>query len=128
MSWEPIRRGKPEVQGVHSEYSGLLRVRIPLEGSVTEEWSHHFLHPTGVGISLSMHPPELSGRSVRIQPPDDELKQYVRHVDERIRAANERYEAQVLPRLEAEANKRANAEERRAQRLEAARRAASGLE
>lgn len=125
MAWQPVTRGRPEVRGVHPQYPGLLRVRVPLEGPVTEEWSYYFLSPVGVGISLGMHPPELSGRTIRIRPPDDELGDYLRHVDERIEAANERYEADVLRRRQDAAKRRKEAERQTAQRLRAARRVAS---
>lgn len=127
VTWQPVTRGRPEVQGAHPEYPGLLRVRIPLEGSVTEEWSYYFLRPVGVGISLSMHPPELCGRTIRIRPPDDELECYVRHVDERIGAANERYESEVLPRLQEAVERRKEVERQTARRLRAAREVASEL-
>ena len=72
-----------------------------------------------------MHPPELSDSTIRIRLPDDELGGYVRHVDERIGAANERYELNVLPRLREAAKRRKEAERQTAQRLRVARRVAS---
>lgn len=62
------------------------------------EWAQAFAHPSNVPISLSMHPPELSGSTVRIRPPDEEFGPYVDHVEMRIIAANNYYEEHVLRR------------------------------
>ena len=127
MEWEPIERGRPEVDGVDPDYEGLLRVRIDLSRRPSREWAEFFLNPVGVGISLSMHPPELSGSSISIRPPDTELETYVAHVDERIEAANERYEQEVLPTLRRAAETRAGEEEERTRRLEDAKKRAEDL-
>lgn len=125
--WQPITRGKPEVEGIDPDASGLLIVTIPLEPEPDHVWAQFFTSPVGVEMSFAMHAPEISYRSVRIRTPDAELEQYVAHVDERIRSANERYEREVLPELkrEREAADAAAADE--ASRLDAARRRAEDL-
>ena len=49
-----------------------------------------------------MHPPSLVGSAVKITPPDDQLEEYVRHVDQRIAAANAYYEGEILPAITSE--------------------------
>jgi hypothetical protein len=105
----------------------LLDVDIDLTPDPPAEWARGFEHPVGVGISMSMHPPVLSGATVHIRPPDNELEKYVAHVDERIAAANAYYEREVLPALD-----RAEAEERQHQedeqkRIDDAKRLADNL-
>jgi hypothetical protein len=39
-----------------------------------------------------MHPPRLSGSTIYIRLPDQEVEAYIEHVDERISAANAAYE------------------------------------
>jgi len=127
MGWQPIERGKPEVLGIHPQYSGLLRVEIPLVGDVDGYWTACFKNPTGLGISLSMHPPKIYGNTVEITPGDGDLESYLEHIDDRIDAANKYYRSHLLPEIEAEAG-REDAERKRAEeRLNAARQAAEGL-
>lgn len=127
MDWKPITRGKPEVKGVNSEYSGLLDVAIPLEGDIDINWSQFFENPVGVPIPLSMHPPKLTGRTVYIRPSDEEVEAYVKHVDERIAAANARFQTEVLPKIQQmEQRDRADREERQ-RRIEDARRRLENL-
>ena len=117
MEWTRIvRSGPPRVRGVNSQYPGLLDVEIDLTRTPPPEWTQGFIHPSGVGISLSMHPPEISGSRVQIRPPDGELEKYVAHVDERIEAANTYFEQRVLPALnaaEAQAQQRKATEQSR---------------
>ncbi len=127
MDWEPIRRGKPDVRGVNPLYEGLLDVDIPLDRVPPPEWARAFQNPTGVGIPVSMHPPELQGASVHIRPPDDELGKYVAHVDERIGHANESYERDALPQLKAAGQRVIADQEEERRRLEEARRKAEEL-
>ena len=127
MEWKPIQREKPEVDRVDPDYEGLLRVRIDLNRQPPSEWARYFLNPIGVGISLSMHPPELFGSTISIRPPDNELAAYVAHVDERIEAANERYKREVVPALRKAAEEEAREEEGRGKRLEDARKRAEDL-
>ena len=126
-AWRPIARGTPDVRGVHSEHSGLLIVRIDLEPAPDEAWAQFFQSPSGVGISLGMHPPRLMGRSIEITPPDNQIEAYVAHVDERIAAANAFYEREVLPRIAAKKAAADQAEKERASRLESARQRAASL-
>ncbi|MHB8382051.1 MAG: hypothetical protein ACYDC3_06890 [Candidatus Binataceae bacterium] len=97
--WTPITRRELQVIGDHPDYPGLLQVVISLSEEPPEKWQEFFMNPTGVGISMSMHPPEISGGEIGISPPDNELERYVRHVDERIDAANQRYSREVLPQI-----------------------------
>lgn len=120
--WTPIRRGEPRVLGVDREYSGLLNIDIPLEPTPPEGWADIFRSPPGVGISVSMHPPEINGRTISIKPPDDEVKKYITHIDERIAAVNQFYEAQVLPELRRRAERQAEGEAERKRRIEEAQR------
>lgn len=127
MNWKRITRGEVDVRGVNKKYPGLLDVRIPLSEVPPREWTGYFERPVGISISMSMHPPHLSGAEVVLRPSDDDLEEYVQHVDERIQAANVRYEREVLPQLRAlEAQQQREAAEVES-RLEAARKRAKKL-
>ena len=102
MAWTRIvRSGKPRVKGINSQYSGLLDVEVDLKPTPSREWADFFSQPFAVPTKLSMHPPQLSGSTVLLMPPDGELDAYVANVDARIAAANDFFEAQVLPHLQA---------------------------
>jgi len=101
MAWNRITRGKPRVRGINSRYPGLINVEIDLSATPPSEWAEAFDHPSGVSISMGMHPPERSGSTIRLMCPDSELEAYVANVDARIAAANDSFERQVLPSLEA---------------------------
>jgi hypothetical protein len=122
VEWQPITRDKPEVHGVNAQYPGLLDVSIRLSSYPDDAWSQFFLSPSGVGLPLSMHPPKLSGKAIFIRPPDNEVEAYVRHVDERLDAANRYYENTVLPRLRAQREAERRASDEKQERLDAARR------
>jgi hypothetical protein len=109
------------VSGIDPAYSGLLHVDMSLSRTPEPEWRQFFEHPTGVSISVSMHPPTVAGSKVLMRPPDDQVAKYVSQVDDRIAAANRQYEQVVLPHLEREARAAdaANAEANR--RIEEAR-------
>lgn len=125
--WVPITRSKPDPKGVDPKYSGLLNVEIELSTNPPNEWAQSFLNPVNVPISMSMHPPRLQGSTIIIRPPDNELEAYVRHVDVRIAHANQRYEQEFLPAIDAarERDQRAHDEEER--RLAEARKRAENL-
>lgn len=127
MEWKPIQRSKQRVLGVHPQYRGLLEVEVELSQRPPAEWGEAFLHPEGVEVSVSMHRPRLSGSIIYITPPDDQVEEYVRHVDERISAANATYEQRILPRarIAEDAENRSRDEERR--RLEEAKKRLQGL-
>lgn len=127
MKWTPITRGKPKVLGINEKYSGLLNVELDLSDTPPREWAEFFTHPTGIGISMSMHPPKLSGHIVSLRPPDGEIEKYVNHIDERIVAANAYYERQVIPDLEAAEARQEQSRKAEQMRLDEARRRAEKL-
>jgi hypothetical protein len=110
--WLPIKRKSVKVEGVDPEAPGLLDVYIELSETPPPEWEDYFRNPVGVEVSMSMHPPRLEGGDVHIRPPDKELKAYVAHVDQRIKAANERYEREVLPKFRAQNDQRSSEQKR----------------
>lgn len=91
-----------EVEGIDPEESGLLQIRIDLNRVPEAEWQAFFENPADGALPPSMPPPRLVSDAIRIRPPDDEVENYVEHVDERITTANEQYARQVLPQLQAE--------------------------
>ena len=99
MAWEPITRGKPKVMGINAEGPGLLDVSVPLSSVPPPAWVQFFDSPPDVSVSVTIHPPRLSGREVFITPPDGQIREYVAQVDTRIGAANRMYEDIELPRL-----------------------------
>jgi len=119
--WTPINRDEPRVEGVDPDAPGLLDVRIRLDAHPPDEWMEFFLRPVGVGISVSMHPPKLFGDEIRLRPPDNEVEKYVLHVDERIAAANKRFQSEVLPRRRREQDAAQRARQEQEQRLAEAR-------
>lgn len=126
-TWKPVERTAVKIVGVDPQASGLLEVHIELDRDPPVEWAAMFDHPTGIGISLSMHPPRLAYDVVHIRPPDDELEKYVAHVDEQIGHANARYANEVLPRLEAQRVCERTAEAEQARRIADAQRRAGDL-
>jgi hypothetical protein len=110
--WLPIKRKSVKVEGADPAAPGLLDVYIELNETPPPEWEDFFSHPVGMEMSMSMHPPRLEGSDVHIRPPDKELKDYVTHVDQRIKAANERYEREVLPKHRAQETHRTKEQKR----------------
>jgi hypothetical protein len=95
-----ICMGKPEVLGVDPEASGLLDVSVPLEPRPDQYWVEIFnAGPPGVSFSVSMHPPRLSGSTVRLRPPDREVEKYLLSLQERIEGTNAEYARSVEPEL-----------------------------
>jgi len=127
MNWTPIARENPEVRGIDPQAPGLLDVTIRLRPTPPREWVELFEHPPGVSISMAMHPPRLSGATVRIRPPDDELEAYLAHVDQRIDAANREFEERFLPQIRARAAREAQNTEQERLRIEEAKRKAQDL-
>ena len=100
-----VERGKPRVIGSDPQAPGLLVVEVDLTPRPDEPWTEifgggAFGAPPGVSISLSTHPPELRGSTVRLTPPDDEVERYMEDLDRRIEATNEHYAQTVVPELE----------------------------
>jgi hypothetical protein len=126
--WTPIERAEVKVRGIDPEFSGLLRVEVALTPSPPAPWRTYFERPSGVSMSLSMHPPRLIGSMVEIRPPDNELEKYLENVDERIRHANERYGAEALPAIQAQAERDAAFRAESQRRVDDAQRRANGLD
>ncbi len=125
--WRPVGRGKPEIVGVNRQYPGLLDVRVTLDADPPDEWAAFFERPSGVPISLSMHPPTLTGRLISLRPSDSELESYIEHIDLRIDAANRHYETESLPRIRARELREASIQAEERARIEDARRRADSL-
>src|SRR5947209_3279402 len=79
--------------------TGLVNAEMDLSRTPPPEWAQAFDNPSDVPISMSMHPPERSGATIRIRYPDGQLAAYVANVDARIEAANLYFEQRVLPSL-----------------------------
>ena len=97
MKWVPITRRTPKVVGVNRKYAALLDVEMDLSQSPPDGWAGAFMQPSGIPITMGMHPPRLEGSTIILTPPDDQVEACVAHVDARIAHANERYERFVLP-------------------------------
>jgi hypothetical protein len=100
--WTPIRRSGHSIRGPDREEPGLLVVDLRLNKEPPAEWASFFARPVGVSTSSSIHPPSLVGSAVKITAPDAQLEEYVRHVDQRIAAANAYYESEILPAITTE--------------------------
>jgi hypothetical protein len=110
-NWQPLKRdGHPQVRGPNAKYSASFDVDIELSETPPPEWTPSFLNPSGVTLSMGMHPP-ISGHVVTIMCPQAELKQYVAKVDGRIKATNDQYRRQVLPQKQTEADRKRQQEE-----------------
>jgi hypothetical protein len=127
VDWKPIQRGKIDVRGIDQEHPELLDVVVPLSRMPEPEWRQFFLHSVGVDVALSMRPPELEGTLVRLTPPDAELQKYVSNMDDRISAANERYQREVLAKRRAEEDRRQQTIDDTQRRIWEARRRAEDL-
>jgi hypothetical protein len=107
FTWKPITLGPPKVHGPDSRWPGLLRVTAELSSQPGREWCDFFARPAGVSMPVSMHPPEINGSQVVMRPPDGEEAKYLDHARERVASANARFEAEVLPRIRADEERRA---------------------
>jgi hypothetical protein len=126
--WTPIQRdGHPHVTGINPKYPGLLDVKIKLRSTPPRGWDEAFASPDGFGMSVSMHPPTLFGDTVTIRPPEAELKEYVKHVDGRIEAANRHYEKHTLPRIQQQREQENSVAAKEREVLERARKKAEEL-
>ena len=80
-----LKMGKPQVRGGNSEYSGLLDVDVPLSPRPDRYWTQIFNDgPPNVPFSISMRPPPLSGGTVHLRPPDNEVEKYIEYLERRI--------------------------------------------
>jgi hypothetical protein len=88
MSWEPITRRPPTVEG---DDPRRVEVRVPLSARPDAEWVEYFEHPTGVPMRVPIHGPSIVNGVVHLTVPADTVDRIVADVDERIRQANTRY-------------------------------------
>jgi len=103
-SWKPIAREKPEILGINKRDRSLIDVQIRLSTShLPNDWNQFFLKPVGVRIPPSLRTLALLGDKglILFEAPDDQIETYIGHVDDRISAANRRYEAEVIPKFRA---------------------------
>lgn len=111
-----IQAGRPELVGVDPHYSGLVRIRLPLNPPADTDWIKIFNElPPGVSYTLDLHHPVASQRSIEGLTPDDRVESYVAHIRERVDGTNRFYNTDVASRLKQEADRRreAAAEQRR---------------
>ena len=125
--WAKVGRGKIDVLGINREAPGSLNISIALTGTIQREWAQFFLHPTDAPAALGTQAPTLSGGSVKIYPPDDKIEAYIKDVDERIAAANARYETDVLAGIHEQEKVVADAKALEDARIAAARHIVAGL-
>lgn len=122
MDWEPVTITGRKVRGRNNQYSGLLDVDIELSHRPPEVWARFFESPSGIGISISMHPPSLSGSTVHIRPPDDEVEKYAQHIEERVAHTNKWFEETALPQINAAEERKRAEDAAEAERLKEAQR------
>ena len=127
IDWTPISREKPEVKGVNARYSGLLDVDVRLSSPPPSEWAAFFSRPFAVPTKLSMHPPRLSGSTVKLMLPDNEFEEYMQNLDARIAAANDYFERHIVPELQAADAQETMRRDEERKRIEEARRRADRL-
>lgn len=126
--WIPIKRqGHPDVKGEASPRR--LLVHVHLSNEPPPEWKDHFTY-----LYLEVRDPddewplpEFAGTNIVIRPLDDELPSWIEQIDARIKKANDYYENSVILGQEQANDVAREIEEKRRERLEAARRAADGL-
>lgn len=122
MRWEPITITGRRVKGRNAQYEGLLDVDIDLSTTPPTAWAQFFMNPSGIGISISMHPPSLSGSTVHIRPPDDEVERYAKHIEERVAHTDRWFEETALPEISAAEERQRAEKEAEAERLREAQR------
>ena len=73
---ERVTLGKPKVEGIDPQYTGLVVVRVPVETKLPQGWREVFTdNPHFSGWPISMQKPRLHGTSVEIHVPDGEVEQ-----------------------------------------------------
>ena len=123
MEWKPITITGRSVRGRDPEASGLLDIDLALWGTPPTEWAEQFRNPTGdFGRPVSMHPPKLSGSTITIRPPDADVEQYAEHIEKRVSHANEWFEENALPHINAAEERKQAEEDAEAERLREAQR------
>jgi hypothetical protein len=119
--WAKVGRGKIDVLGVNRDMPGCLSISIALTGTIQREWAQFFLHPADMAESVMATVPAISGSSVRINPPDAEVADYIHDIDHRIVAANTQYERDVLSAIHEQEKEAADAKAIEDARIAAAR-------
>jgi hypothetical protein len=131
MDWTRIEReGAPEVRGIHPRHPDRLDVVISLSGSPPGEWIRFLIasYQESPWKDIMDFPlPDVQADSILIAPKDEDLKGWVEGLDKRIEEANEFYEKQVLPQVQAKEKRKEAAEEGARRRVEEAKRQAKEL-
>jgi hypothetical protein len=102
MEWTPITRGDFDPVGVNKPGSDYVDFTAELGDEPPAAWARAFTNPSGVEMSGGRTAPRLSGSTIYLTCPPNELAGRVKEVDARIAYANDFYEKRVLPDLQRE--------------------------
>jgi hypothetical protein len=120
---EAVKLGDPKVEGIDSQYAGLVVVRAPLEPKPPRGWTDVFEdNPHFSGWPLSLHKPRVTGGSIEIHVPDEDVQKGLTALRKRIDWTNDKYEREVLPALEEKDRADADAKTAHEKRIEDAQR------
>ena len=119
--WEPVRRTDQAVMG--TDDLGNVIVEVILSPTPPTGWESLWTpYPPNSSRSTAYGPPHVHGNKVTFHVPENKVKSAVEMLDGQIAAANDFYEEETLPRLQAAQDQRHREEEERQRKLDAAQR------
>jgi hypothetical protein len=118
-----VTLGKPTVEGIDRQYEGLLVVKVPLDSQPPQGWGDVFSdNPHFSGWPMALHVPQLHGSTVELNVPDGDLEKSLVALRKRVDWANEKFDREVMPALEARERQEEQEVAAREQRLKDAQR------
>jgi hypothetical protein len=102
MEWIRITRAEVEPTTVNTPGSDYVNFEIKLSAQPPVAWARAFTNPSGVEMSGGRTAPRLSGSTIYLTCPPNELAGRMKEVDARIDHANDFYEGRVLPEVQRE--------------------------
>ncbi len=91
----PLKPTHVEVVGIHPRYARLLVIEVTLDDLPTPEWIG-FFEQSGKELPwIEMHPPQVVGQKIVLNPTDEDIEQEVAHIEERVLMANQRWLAML---------------------------------
>jgi hypothetical protein len=99
--WKSIAREAPQIVALADGGAGqdIAQIEVPLSGVPPFEWTEYFRAPIGVEVPTDVRP-TLARDRITFALPEQRLEGYVASLDELIAQANDRYRANVVPRLD----------------------------
>lgn len=120
--WKPPERVDVKVVGPNNEYPGMVGVRCEVNpGPPDARWIEFFQNPQVMSgtspSSIHFEGPRAGRHYIMFRCADEHLETSVENIDSRIKGANSKYEQEVVPEIETENQRQADARESERQRV-----------